>query len=58
MSTNRILPVCALFPKSRRNIELEKAAELIRLLSPDIETVAVTVKPTAEQVKSHQRSGL
>ena len=45
------------FPKSRRNIELEKAAELIRLLSPDIETVAVAVKPTAEQVKAIKGAG-
>lgn len=45
------------FPKSRRNIELGKAAELIRLLSPDIETVAVAVKPTAEQVKAIKGAG-
>ena len=45
------------FPKSRRNIEVEKAAELIRGLSPDIETVAVTVKPTVEQVKAIQQAG-
>ena len=46
------------FPKSRRNIELEKAAESDRRsLPPDIATVAVAVKPTAEQAKAIKGAG-
>ena len=46
------------FPKSRRNIELEKAAELIRLLSPDIRDGGRYGKTYGRAGKSHQRSGL
>lgn len=39
------------FEKSRRNLAPEKAAELVKMLDGRIKSVAVTVSPTAEQVK-------
>ncbi len=48
------------FPKSRRNVELERAQEIMARLkegSPDIKTVAVTVSPTIEQVEAIWNTG-
>lgn len=38
------------FPKSKRNISLEKAKEIIQALNPTIRKVAVVVSPTLEQI--------
>lgn len=38
------------FPKSKRNLPIEKAKILLKNLAPDILPVAVTVSPTVEQV--------
>ena len=38
------------YPKSRRNISLEQSAEIRRLLDPAVNTVAVTVSPTVDEV--------
>lgn len=45
------------YPKSKRNLELEKAREVIQVLKPAIQTVAVTVSPTLEQVEQIQQAG-
>lgn len=39
------------YPKSRRNITIEKAREIMRALPPEIKKTAVTVSPILEQVK-------
>lgn len=39
------------YPKSRRNITIEKAREIMRALPPEVKKTAVTVSPTLEQVK-------
>lgn len=39
------------FPKSKRNIDENKATEIINALNESIKKVAVTVSPTLEQVK-------
>ena len=39
------------FPKSRRNISAQTACNLLSLLDKRIKTVAVTVSPTAQQVR-------
>lgn len=39
------------YPKSRRNITIEKAREIMEVLPPEIKKTAVTVSPTLEQVK-------
>lgn len=38
------------FPKSKRNLEIADAKELMNNLNPEIKKVAVTVSPTKEQV--------
>lgn len=38
------------FPKSRRNMSIDSAKEIIAAVSPDIKKVAVTVSPTKEQL--------
>ena len=38
------------FPKSRRNISLEQAQEIIKSLDDTIKSVAVVVAPTNEQI--------
>ena len=52
---NEFLPEYAgfvmFFPKSRRNISAQTACNLLSLLDKRIKTVAVTVCPTAQQVK-------
>ena len=40
------------FPKSKRNITLEKAKEIMASLNENIKKVAVVVSPSIEQVKS------
>lgn len=44
------------FPKSRRNLSLERAAELAAGLK-GIKSAAVTVSPTAEQARAIERAG-
>ena len=44
-------------PKSKRNIETNKAKELIQLLNPNIKSVAVTISPGLEQIEVIQEAG-
>ncbi|MBQ3666388.1 MAG: phosphoribosylanthranilate isomerase [Lachnospiraceae bacterium] len=44
-------------PKSKRNIETNKAKELIQLLNPNIKSVAVTISPDLEQIEVIQEAG-
>ena len=44
-------------PKSRRNITIEKAREIMKALPPEIKKTAVTVSPTLEQVKLIEEAG-
>ena len=47
------------FPKSKRNLELSQAKEILKVLHREkkIKTAAVTVSPTAEQVEDIQEAG-
>lgn len=45
------------FPKSKRNITLEKAKEIMASLNENIKKVAVVVSPSIEQVKSIENAG-
>ena len=47
------------FPKSKRNLELSQAKEILKVLHREkkIKTVAVAVSPTAEQVEDIQEAG-
>ena len=45
------------FPKSKRNINEDKATEIINALDKSIKKVAVTVSPTLEQVKIIEKLG-
>lgn len=46
------------FPKSKRNISIESASDLIGILNKsDIKTVAVTVSPSVEQLKLIEAAG-
>ncbi len=45
------------FPKSKRNINENKATEIINALDENIKKVAVTVSPTLEQVKIIEKLG-
>ncbi|MBQ5331115.1 MAG: phosphoribosylanthranilate isomerase [Oscillospiraceae bacterium] len=45
------------FPKSPRNVDITKAAELIKHLDSGIKSVAVTVSPTAEQLSQIESAG-
>lgn len=45
------------FPKSKRNISLEKAAEIMAALSDNVKTCAVTVSPSTEQVRQINDAG-
>lgn len=45
------------YPKSRRNITIEKAREIMKALPPEIKKTAVTVSPTSEQVKLIEEAG-
>ena len=45
------------FPKSKRNISIEQAKQLLKKVDEKIETVAVVVSPTTEQVKQIEEVG-
>lgn len=45
------------FPKSKRNITIEKAKDIMSALNPEIRKVAVVVEPTLEQVKEIEEAG-
>lgn len=45
------------FPKSKRNIPTEKAEAIMKQLNPGICPVAVTVSPTAEQLRRIEAAG-
>ena len=45
------------YPKSHRNIPLEKAETLVKALNDGIQSVAVVVSPTAEQAAAIERCG-
>lgn len=45
------------FPKSKRNISIEQAKQLLEKVDEKIETVAVVVSPTTEQVKQIEEVG-
>ncbi len=57
---NRLKPEYAgfvlFFPKSRRNLDIEKAAELVKALD-GVRAVAVTVSPTPEQMEQINEAG-
>lgn len=44
------------FQKSKRNISIQKAEEIMNALNPDIKKVAVVVSPSLEQIKEIQNS--
>jgi len=45
------------FPKSKRNITLDRAKEIMSALNENIKKVAVTVSPTKEQIIQIQQAG-
>lgn len=45
------------FPKSRRNISLEQAEQIMEMLDRKIRSVAVVVSPTREQLVQIQKAG-
>lgn len=45
------------FPKSRRNIGIDRARELLAILSPGIKSVAVTVSPDNAQIRAIESAG-
>lgn len=45
------------YPKSKRNLDLDNAKELMKLLDSSIKKVAVTVSPDLEQIKAISASG-
>ncbi len=45
------------FPKSKRNITIEQAKEIMKSLLPQIQKVAVVVSPSALQIKEIQEAG-
>ncbi len=45
------------YPKSKRNLSLEKAKQLLRLLDPSIRSVAVTVSPSLDEVHQISKAG-
>lgn len=45
------------FPKSKRNMEIERAKEIMALLDPHIKAVAVVVEPTAGQLDEIMEAG-
>ncbi len=44
------------FPKSKRNISIQRAEEIMNALNPAIKKVAVVVSPSLEQIKEIQNS--
>lgn len=45
------------FPKSKRNVSIEQAQEIMRQLEPSIKKVAVVVSPTIDQAKQICQAG-
>ena len=45
------------FPKSKRNITIEQAKEIMKFMLPQIQKVAVVVSPSALQIKEIQEAG-
>lgn len=45
------------FPKSKRNISIEQAQEIMKELDPSVKRVAVVVSPTLEQTEQICKSG-
>ncbi len=45
------------FPKSKRNISIAKAKEIMAVADPEIKKVAVVVSPTVEQAKEIEAAG-
>lgn len=45
------------YPKSKRNISIERAGELLQCLPAPISPVAVTVSPALEQLREIERAG-
>lgn len=45
------------FPKSKRNITIEQAKNIMKHLHPEIQKTAVVVAPTLEQVKEIEEAG-
>lgn len=45
------------FPKSKRNIDVSTAKELLNALIPSVKSVAVMVEPTAEQIIAAKECG-
>lgn len=45
------------FPKSKRNITIEQAKEIMKSMLPQIQKVAVVVSPSALQIKEIQKAG-
>ena len=44
-------------PKSKRNISTEQAVSIMKRLPSSIQTVAVTISPTAEQIRAIEAAG-
>lgn len=49
--------VVVFFPKSKRNVSIEHAIEIINALDPSIHSVAVTVSPCVEEIKQIEQAG-
>lgn len=45
------------FPKSRRNLSTAQAVDIMKYLDPGIRTVAVTVSPSLEQLRTIEAAG-
>lgn len=45
------------YPKSKRNIELRRAKEIMDALNPEIKKVAVVVAPASDEVKQIEETG-
>lgn len=45
------------FPKSKRNITIERAREIMSALNKDIQKVAVVVEPSLEQIQEIEQAG-
>lgn len=45
------------FPKSKRNITISQAQEIMKALEPAVKTVAVMVSPTLQQVQQAEAAG-
>ncbi|SFR83925.1 phosphoribosylanthranilate isomerase [Anaeromicropila populeti] len=45
------------YPKSKRCVSIDQAREIMKNLSPEIKTVAVTVSPAKSQIEEIERAG-